>query len=587
MISHRDHRGLREINCYISINSVAMLSFNRVTVYFLLLLFLPGFPQILIAAEITPKAAAIATAHPLATKAGQEILEQGGNAFDAAVAITAALAVVEPYSSGIGGGGFWLLHQAENGRQIMVDGREKAPLAASKTMYQDKQGNVKPGASLNGPLAAGIPGVVEAMDFINRRYGNLSLAENLAPAIRYAKEGFAVTERYRKLAAYRLDVLRTYADSATIFLHNNDVPPRGHRIVQPDLANTLSKIADQGAIGFYHGDVARKLLEAVRHHGGIWSQDDLSSYRIIERRPIVTHYNGIRVVSAPPPSSGGIVLGQALNILESFDLNSLDNSTRKHIIIEALRRAYRDRADYLGDPGFVDVPVKRLLDKIYAEGLAATIELDRATSSAEIGGLLVSESIGTDTTHFSVLDKAGNRVAATLSINLPFGSGFVAKGTGVLLNDEMDDFAIKPFTPNAYGLVGDDANSIEPGKRPLSSMTPTFLETNERVAILGTPGGSRIISMVLLGVLDFAESKLPSSWVSLPRYHHQYLPDEVQFEQNGLLAIEQAYLRRLGHTLKEKNRQYGNMQAVLWYKPGDQTFAASDPRGEGEAVVVY
>ncbi len=553
---------------------------------FALSIFLFSYSHILIAAGNNPTAA-IATAHPLATRAGEEILKQGGNAFDAAVAITAVLAVVEPFSSGLGGGGFWLLHDAVEQRQIMVDGREVAPIAATKNMYQDKSGQIKKRLSINGPLAAGIPGVPAAIDFISRRYGKLTLEQNLSPAIRYAKEGFEVTNRYRKLTGFRLDVLRTYSDAADIFLHNNDIPPLGYKVVQKDLAETLTKIVDQGAIGFYHGEVARKLVEGVRHHGGIWTLDDLAAYRIIERKPIVTQYHDVRVISAPPPSSGGIVLGQALNILENFNLSGFDSITRKHVIIEAMRRAYRDRADFLGDPDFVKVPVKRLLDKIYAEGLAATIELDRATSSEEIGGVLVSENKGTDTTHFSVLDNEGNRVAATLSINLPFGSGFVAKGTGVLLNDEMDDFSSKPLTPNAYGLVGDEANSIAPQKRPLSSMTPTFLETKDQVAILGTPGGSRIISMVLLGVLDFTNAKLPQSWVSLPRYHHQYYPDEVQFEQNGLTTIEQNRLRGLGHILKEKNRTYGNMQAILWYKPRNQSFAASDPRGEGEAIIVY
>jgi gamma-glutamyltranspeptidase/glutathione hydrolase len=503
-----------------------------------------------VVAEQSPHAA-VASAHPLATQAGEEILKQGGNAFDAAVAISAALAVVEPYASGIGGGGFWLLHEAASGRQFMVDGREIAPAAATENMYLDKQGEVKKGLSINGPLAAGIPGVTAGLEFITSHYGNLTLAENLAPAIRYAKEGFAVTERFRKLAGFRLSVLRASAAAAAIFLHENDIPPHG------------------------------------RDNGGIWVKEDLIRYRIVERRPIVMVYNEIRVVSAPPPSSGGIVMSQALNILENFDLKQFDNITRKHVIIEAMRRAYRDRADYLGDPDFIDIPTGRLLNKIYAEGLAISIELDRATSSEEIGGLGFHAQTGTDTTHFSVLDREGNRVAGTLSINLPFGSGFVPPGTGVLLNDEMDDFAIKPLTPNAYGLVGDNSNRIEPGKRPLSSMTPTFLEQEDRVAILGTTGGSRIISMVLLGVLDFAGGRLPDSWVSVPRYHHQYLPDEVQFEQQGLTEIEQAGLRKLGHKLKEKNRQYGNMQAILWYKPRNQVFAASDPRGEGSAAIIY
>ena len=535
-------------------------------------------------ADDAPGKVAIATAHPLATRAGLEILKKGGNAFDAAVAITATLAVVEPYSSGVGGGGFWLLHRAADGRQIMVDGREAAPAQATKNMYLDKQGNVVPRLSLDGAKAAAIPGVPAGLVFISEKYGRLSLVDTLRPAVKYAKRGFPVTERYRKLAGYRLEVLRQSTAAARIYLHENDVPPVGHVIIQKDLARTLIRIAKQGYAGFYQGDTARRLVDGINKAGGIWSSDDLADYRIIERQPVVTHYHNVRVISAAPPSSGGIVLAQMLNILEHFDLDVMDNITRKHVIIEAMRRAYRDRAAYLGDPDYVDIDIAHLLNMDYLEGLASTIELDRATSSAEIGGFAVDDNAGENTTHFSVLDSEGNRVSATLSINLPFGSGFVAPGTGVLLNDEMDDFSIKPLEPNAYGLVGDDANSIAPRKRPLSSMTPTFVEKKESVAILGTPGGSRIITMVLLALMEFAAGKTPQLWVHTPRYHHQYLPDEVQFEKGGLTPAEQAGLKRLGHKLVELDRQYGNMQAVLWYKPKNLVFAASDPRGEGEAI---
>lgn len=328
------------------------------------------------------------------------------------------------------------------------------------------------------------------------------------------------------------------------------------------------------------------MIQNIRHKGGIWSSQDLSRYRVIEREPVVSYYKNLRIISAPPPSSGGIVLAQALTMLEGFDLSKAEDIERKHIIIEAMRRAYRDRAAYLGDPDFTEIPQQRLLDKDYLEGLAVTIDLDQATPSSVLGDIPVSQQSGTQTTHFSVIDKEGNRVAATLSINLPFGSGFVVPGTGVLLNDEMDDFSAKAQIPNAYGLVGDQANAIEAGKRPLSSMSPTFIETDNKVGILGTPGGSRIISMVLLGILDFADGNLPNSWVSVSRYHHQYLPDEVQFEKGGLGFLEQRALEKRGHILKEKNRRYGNMQAILWDKKINQVFAASDPRGEGKAVVI-
>lgn len=531
--------------------------------------------------------AAVATAHPLATKAGVDILKQGGNAFDAAAAITASLAVVEPYGSGIGGGAFWLIHRASDGKQTMIDGREKAPLRAHKDMYLDKSGNVIKGLSLNGPMAAGIPGVPAGIEHLVKNYGRLSLKDVLQPAIDQANDGFIVSERYQKLMGFRRDVVRTYPEAAAIFLKNNEIPEKGFVVVQKDLAKTLKAIANQGRSGFYDGPVARKMVDSVKKNGGIWETQDLLNYQVIEREPITFEYKGIKVTSATLPSSGGVVMGQALNMLENFDLKQFDPITRKHIVVETMRRAYRDRAAYLGDMDFIDVPIKRLLDKDYAEGMALSIDPGKATPSDTLSNITTEDQTGTDTTHFSVVDAEGNRVAATLSINLPFGSGFVAAGTGVLLNNEMDDFSVKPLTANAYGLVGDNANSIAPGKRPLSSMTPTFVETDDRIGVLGTPGGSRIITMVLLGVLDFADGSLPKSWVSLPRYHHQYLPDEILYEKGGLTKKEQDELKKKGHTLNEKNRKYGNMQAIMIWKKKSLSFAASDPRGEGSAEVIY
>ncbi len=468
----------------------------------------------------------------------------------------------------------------------MIDGREVAPSSASKNMYLDKNGDVIKGASINGPKAAGIPGVPAGLEHLANKYGRLSLKETLAPAIRFAEQGFPVTERYQKLANYRLETMQSYPTTAAIFLEENRIPGLGIKIIQKDLAETLKQIATHGSTYFYTGGLASRMVENIRHKGGIWRTKDLSSYKIIEREPVVFNYKDLRVISAPPPSSGGIVLAQIFGILEHFDLDAVKEIEQKHIIIEAMRRAYRDRAAYLGDPDFINIPVQRLLDIDYIEGLAITIDPDRATPSSVLGDIPVSQQAGAQTTHFSVIDKEGNRVSATLSINLPFGSGFVIPGTGVLLNNEMDDFSAKARIPNAYGLVGDQANAIEAGKRPLSSMSPTFIETDTRVGILGTPGGSRIISMVLLGILDFADGYLPNSWVSVPRYHHQYLPDEVQFEKGGLGILQQRALEKRGHVLKEKNRHYGNMQAILWDKKLNLLFAASDPRGEGKAVVI-
>ncbi|MFQ5661370.1 MAG: gamma-glutamyltransferase [Gammaproteobacteria bacterium] len=533
----------------------------------------------------TPSAAAVVSAHPLATAAGEKIIKQGGNAFDAAVAVTAALAVVEPYSSGLGGGGFWLLYSAADAKQIMIDGRETAPALAHRRMYQDDAGNVRQGASINGPLAAAIPGIPAGLVYLAKHYGRLPLAKSLDPAIRYARDGFRVSARYQNRVSSRLEVLRRYPDAAAIFLIDDHIPMIGDRIVQKDLAATLKQIATDGGVGFYRGELAGQMVRQVNKHGGIWSMQDLADYKVRERQPIITHYRSVKVISAAPPSSGGIVLAQMLALLGHFDLASLDSVYRKHLIIEAMRRAYRDRAVYLGDPDFVEVPVQRLLNSDYLDGLALTIDLDRATPSSELGDTPGLDQAGAQTTHFSVMDREGNRVAATLSINLAFGSCFVPAGTGILLNDEMDDFSSKPNTPNAYGLVGGEANAIQPGKRPLSSMTPTFLESEDRVALLGTPGGSRIISMVLLATLDFMVGHLPDSWVSLPRYHHQYLPDVVQFEPFGLTYKEQTGLRALGHKLRELERRYGNMQAVMWDKKANKVYASSDPRGEGTAKV--
>lgn len=535
----------------------------------------------------TPPQAGIATAHPLATRAGLEILAQNGNAFDAAVAVTAMLAVVEPTGSGLGGGGFWLLHRAKDGFETLLDGRETAPQAAHRDMYLGTDGEVIKGLSIDGPLAAGIPGIPAGMVRLAEHYGRLSLARSLAPAIQQAREGFAVSGHYRRMATFRLAALRASPAAAALFLQDNEVPPEGHLIRQPALADTLETIAQRGHDGFYRGSVAKKLVDGVRNAGGIWTLPDLASYRIIEREPIRARYRSphgeMRITSAAPPSSGGITLATTLNILSGFNLNAQDSVTRKHLIIEAMRRAYRDRAVYLGDPDFTRIPAERLLHPYYADGLRAAIRPDRALPSDYLPGVETGPK-GRDTTHFSILDHAGNRVAATLTINYPFGSGFVAPGTGVLLNDEMDDFSARPGTPNVYGLVGGEANAIAPGKRPLSSMSPSFLQTERGVAVVGTPGGSRIISMLLLAALDFAAGGDARSMVGLPRFHHQYLPDVVHYETAALSKDEVAGLELRGHTLREFTQGWGNMQAVVWDKKRTLVSAAADPRVEGLAA---
>jgi gamma-glutamyltranspeptidase/glutathione hydrolase len=536
-----------------------------------------------LAAPDHPPGAAIATAHPMATRAGEQILKEGGNAFDAAVAITATLAVVEPESSGLGGGGFWLLHRARDGFETMVDGREKAPGAATRNMYLGPLGQPQPRKSLDGPLAAGIPGVPAAIVYLNHHFGRLSLAKDLAPAIRAARNGFPVYARFRRLAEYRQPLLQRYPAAAGVFLKDGHAPPVGYLIRQPDLARTLELIAEEGRAGFYQGRVAREMVKGVRANGGIWTRKDLREYRVVERKPVYGHYHGMRVISAALPSSGGVVLNEMLGILQGYPLKCAAPVERKHLIIEAMRRAYRDRALYLGDPDFVHVDVAHLLNPAYWAKLRSTIH-NRATPSTALGGD-VGRPRGHNTTHFSIIDRAGNVVSATLSVNIPFGSAYMAPGTGVVLNDEMDDFSVKPGQPNVYGLVGAEANSIAPGKRPLSSMTPTILETKNAIVALGTPGGSRIITMVLLSTLEFAEGRGNiHDWVALPRYHQQYLPDVVEYEPGAFTPAEMRGLRQRGYVLKE-HAPWGNMQAVMWDKQHDRMSAASDPRRQGKAWV--
>ncbi|BBL76107.1 gamma-glutamyltransferase [Methylomagnum ishizawai] len=547
----------------------------------LILCLLVYFPQVHAAAR--PPQAAIASAHPLATQAGLDILGQGGNAFDAAVAVGATLAVVEPAGSGLGGGGLWLLRRGEDGKEILLDGRERAPLAAARDMYLDKAGQSIPGLSIDGALAAAIPGMPAALVHLAEHYGRLPLATSLAPAIRHAEAGFALGERHLRLLGPRAEVLRRHPAAAAIFLPGGAVPRSGDILVQRDLADSLRKLARQGKAGFYGGTTAAALVEGVRAAGGIWTLDDLAGYRAVERTPIHGDYQGIRITTAAPPSAGGVGLVEMLNMLSAYDLDHAPATTRKHLIVEAMRRAYHDRETYLGDPDAVAMPILRLLSPNYAAGLRSTIRPDRTLPSAALSDTARPRPVGDNTTHYSILDREGNAVAATLSINYGFGSGFVAPGTGVLLNDEMDDFSTKPGSPNVYGLVGGEANAIAPGKRMLSSMTPTFLDDGGRLGVVGTPGGSRIVSMVLLAALDFAQGHGPASWIAVPRFHHQYLPDVIEYESGGLTGAERDGLERLGHVLKAVDRRYGDMQAVLWDRRTDRVEAASDPRGEGAA----
>jgi gamma-glutamyltranspeptidase/glutathione hydrolase len=547
---------------------------------FVILVALPLFVSA--APAVKPKHAGIATAHTLASQAGLEILQQGGNAFDAAVAVSAALAVVEPSSSGLGGGGFWLLHRASDGFDVMVDGREVAPLAATRDMFLDKDGKVVAGRSTTTALAAGIPGEAAAWAHLAAKYGKLPLKQSMQPAIRLARDGFPLNERLRGGIEAKRSTFNAGA-AAKVYLRDGAVPELNSIIKNPDLEKMLIALAEKGPDAFYKGPLAKKMVDGVRKLGGIWSLEDLANYEVKERKPVYGEYHGVRIVSAPPPSSGGVALIDAMNILSGYDLKSLDSATRKHLIIEAMRRVHRDRAEYFGDPDFVDVPVERLIHPFYAAGQRTSIRMDRATPSDALPSVKSAEP-GRQTTHFSIIDTEGNRVAGTLSINFFFGSGLMIPGTGVLLNNEMDDFAAAPGVPNGFRLVGADANAIVPGKRPLSSMVPTFIEKPDGVMVMGTPGGSYIMGMVLLAALDWMDGTPADQIVKKGRYHHQYLPDVVSFEPGALTAEEQETLKRYGHTLRE-SRQPGNMQIVTWDQTSGEVKAVSDPRGVGVGVV--
>lgn len=524
-----------------------------------------------------PDGAAIASANAQATDAGLEVLRRGGNAFDAAVAVSAALGLVEPESSGLGGGGFFLLRRASDGKMVFIDGRERAPMAATRDMFLDPAtGDPRPLQTIDGPLAAAIPGLPAALVHVSKNYGRVPLADALAPTIRMAERGWRFGEKNAAMMGWRKTALASDAGAAAIFLKNGEMPAQGDRMRNPDYARVLRLLAEKGNEGFYAGEIATRLVDGVRAAGGIWTLEDLSAYRAVEREPLVFRHGASTVVTAPPPSSGGVALAQTLQMLDGFDWAKQGEVQQLHLRIEAMRRAYRDRAIYLGDPDFTNVPVALLTNPAYSAGLRASINPARATPSDMLPGITKTER--PDTTHFSIIDADGNLAAVTQTVNLPYGNAMVIPGTGFLLNNEMDDFSIKPGVPNAFGLVGDDANAIEPGKRPLSSMTPTLLIDEDRIAVLGTPGGSRIISMVIQGVLALDSGATALQAAAQPRVHHQYLPDEVSIEPGALSDEARAGLEALGHTIKVEQRTWGNMQVVLWHRADGRVEAGADPR---------
>jgi len=534
-----------------------------------------------------PPGAVIASAHYLATQAGEKALAEGGNAFDAAVAVGSTLGVVEPESSGIGGGDFFLLHIAKTGKDVFIDARETAPAAVTPEEYLGKDGKLDHDKALNGALASGIPGAPAGWVYLAQHYGRLPLKTSLAPAIKIARDGFPVYPRMISEYAEQRDVMRRWPATNAIFEPQGHPLANGDTLRQRDLAETMQLLADKGFDGFYRGKVARKIVAAINAAGGNWTADDLANYQVKLREPLRFKYRDWEIVTAPPSSSGGVALVEMLNILSTWDLPKLDPATRVHLLVEAMRRAYRDRTFFMGDPDFVkDMPIARLMSQEYADAQRAGISMDKATPSSSLPGA-PPPAVGQHTTHFSIIDREGNYASVTMTTNTAYGSGLVAAGTGVLMNSEMDDFALQAGTPNAYGVTGYDANSVKPGKRPLSSMTPTFMLGRDRVIVLGTPGGSRIITMVLLGILGFDEGMTPQQVVSLPRFHHQYLPDEISLEPGALSPDVVKKLEAMGHKVTFESDVWGRMQAVEWDRVSNTLSGGTDPRNPvGKAEVI-
>ncbi|HUH55002.1 MAG TPA: gamma-glutamyltransferase [Rhodanobacter sp.] len=523
-----------------------------------------------------PGHSAVASANFLATDAGLEILAKGGNAFDAAVAVASTLSVVEPESSGIGGGFMAVLHRAKDGHDVFIDARETAPAAVDPKDYLNPDGTPNRDAALKGPLSAGIPGEPAGLVLIAERYGKLSLAQSLAPAIRLARDGFKPDPRLREAIAGQQKDLRRWPASAAKFLPDGKPPVEGKLWGDPDQAKTLEAIAAHGNDGFYRGPTAKKLVDAVRAAGGNWTLADLESYQAKERQPISVDYRGYRIITAPPPSSGGVAIAEILNILSGFELDKLDQAHRVHLIVEAMRRAFRDHNDYLGDPDFVKMPLDMLLSPFYADGLRQSILPGKATPSSMLPHETVRDP-GMHTTHFSIIDKDGNMAAVTSTVNYVLGSTFVAEGTGVLLNDEMDDFALVPDKPNVYGLLGSAANAPKGGKRMLSSMSPSLVIGADRSAVIGSPGGSTIITQVLEGILHFIDGESAQQIVAHKRFHHQFLPDVVDVEPGMFDKATSADLTAMGYTLNDR-KPWGFMNVVTWDHRTNKLDAASDPR---------
>ncbi|MDO6825546.1 gamma-glutamyltransferase [Marinobacter sp. 1_MG-2023] len=553
----------------------------------------PVFSQAILEGERFHPASAhngmVATSHTLATEVALKVLKDGGNAVDAAVTAGFALAVTQPRSGNIGGGGFMLISKGDGSAPEAIDYREKAPSAATETMYQDESGNVIQNRSRFTHLAAGVPGTVAGLAMALERHGTLSLKQALAPAIELAREGFIVPQRFSEgLEQARERLQRWPATQATFYKKDGSAWKAGERFRQPELATTLQRIADEGVKGFYQGESAQLIVEEMERHGGLITRQDLIDYQPIVRAPVHGNYRGYDIYSMSPPSSGGAHIVQILNILEGFPIRELGHNSADtiHYMAEAMKLAYADRSEYLGDTDYVDVPLKGLTSKSYAEQLRQGIKQDKARPASDIRPGQPPGYESPETTHFSVVDKWGNAVSNTYTINFSYGSGITVEGAGFLLNNEMDDFSAKPGVPNAYGLIGGEANKVEPGKRMLSSMSPTIVrKDNRNFLVTGSPGGSRIITTTLQVIMNVIDHDMNiQTAVNAPRIHHQWLPDQIRIEQ-GVSTDTVRLLEGRGHKVVT-NSAMGAIQSIMIGEDGT-LYGGADPRRSTSSAMGY
>ena len=526
----------------------------------------------------------VVSAKQQASQVGIDILKKGGNAVDAAVAVQFALAVVYPNAGNIGGGGFMVFRSA-TGESNTLDFREKAPSAASRDMYLDSTGNPISAKSLNGSLAAGVPGTVAGMVAAHQKYGRLKWAELVEPAIALASQGFSLSEKQAAELNGQHNNFTKLNPLGTALLKSGKWLP-GDKLIQHELANTLTRVRDYGRSGFYEGAVADSIVSEMQRDGGLITKADLKSYEAVWRKPVTAKYKDYKVITMPPPSSGGIALVQLLKSVESYPLHrwGINSDSTVQLIVEAERRAYADRAKFLGDPDFIHVPVGQLMDNLYIRERMNSFDWQKATPSAVIKAGEIGPVEHEETTHYSIVDRDGNAVSITTTLNGSYGAGVVVKGAGFLLNNEMDDFSVKPGSPNMYGLVGGEANAIAPGKRMLSSMTPTILEKEGQLfMVVGTPGGSTIITSVFQTILNVVEfDKSMQAAVNAKKFHHQWLPDNIQMETDALDSLTQVRLKAKGYVIMERG-SIGRVDAILKTKWGYYQ-AGADPRGDDTAI---